>query len=137
MGEQLELLVDSDAFVGRFYPDDVHHKKVKSIFAKIEKQKKRVVTTSLVITETATVLSHKSGQDASRKFLVTIEKTKLPIIHINELLHRETVAFFKKQEKKGTSVVDCANVVVMRRFQIPTIFSSDGFYSKQSDIKTI
>jgi predicted nucleic acid-binding protein len=82
-------------------------------------------------------LSHKSGQDAAQKFLATIEKIKLPIIHINELLQRETLDFFKKQEKKGTSVVDCSNVVVMRRFQIPTILSFDGFYTKQSDIKTI
>ena len=67
---------------------------------------------------------------------LTIEKIKLPIIHINELLHRETLAFFKKQEKKGTSVVDCSNVVIMRRFQIPTIFSFDGFYSRQADLTT-
>jgi predicted nucleic acid-binding protein len=87
--------------------------------------------------ETATVLSHKSGQEASRNFLATIEKIKLPIIHINEILQRETLAYFRKQEKKGTSAVDCSNVVVMRGFQIPTIFSFDGFYSKQSDIKTI
>ena len=137
MSKQLDVLIDSDAFIGNFYPDDAHHQEARRIFTKLEQQKSSIVTTSLVITEAATVLSYKSGQDAARKFLGTLEHIKLPIIHINEILHKETFSFFKKQKQKGTSVVDCANVVIMQRFQIPTIFSFDKFYLKQAGLRTV
>ncbi len=135
MNRPLEILIDSDAFVGRFYPDDAHYQAASNIFEQLEKQGQRLVTTSLVVTETATVLSYKSGQAAARLFLAVLEKSRLPVIHIDEKLHQETLRFFQKQAKKGTSVVDCANVVVMRRFAIATIFSFDKFYTRQKGIQ--
>ena len=135
MSKPLEILIDSDAFVGRFYPDDVHYQQATRIFAQLEQAGKQIVSTNLVIMETATVLSHRSGQVLARKFLAVLDKTRLPIIHINEKLHQESLSFFKKQDKKGTSLVDCANVVVMRRFAITSIFSFDKFYARQPGIQ--
>ena len=137
MSSQLEVLVDSDAFVGRFYPDDLHHRQATIIFKKLEKQKCRILTTSFVVNETATVLSHKSGQAGARKFLTTLKKIKFPIVHINEELQKETLSFFQKQDRKGTSVVDCSNIVVLRRFGVASIFSFDKFYKKQAGISTV
>lgn len=135
MSKPLEILIDSDAFVGRFFPDDAHHQTVNRLFTRLEQAQKSLVTTNLVLNETATVLSHKSGQAAARRFLATIDKIKLPVIHINEQLQQATWTFFKKQSRKGCSVVDCANVVVMGRFHIATILSFDRFYARQSGIQ--
>lgn len=137
MESEFQILVDSDAFVGRFYPDDKHHQRALQLFSKLEQADKTLTTTSMVLAETATVLSHRSGQVLARKFLEVIKRSRLPTIHIDERLHSETYELFCAQEKKGTSFTDCANVVVMQRFKVPTIFSFDKAYPKQFGVSLV
>jgi uncharacterized protein len=121
-------LIDSDAFVGLLYEKDAHHKRATELFEELEKQKMILVTTNYIVAETATVLSNRQGQALARAFLKAVKR--IPMIHINEDLHQQSLALFEKQTKRGTSVVDCSNVVVMRRFGIPQIFSFDKVYAK-------
>lgn len=130
-----QILVDSDAFVGRFYGDDPHHKKALSTFAELEERGELLVTTSLVVAETATVLSHRSGQVLARRFLDVLRRSKLSVIHIDERLQHEATEVFVAQNARGSSFTDCANVAVMRRFHIPTVFSFDKAYGKQFGVK--
>jgi len=81
--------------------------------------------------ETATVLSHRGGQSLAHRFLTVMERNFLPIIQVDEKLQTKAIEIFKAQTKKGTSMVDCANVAVSRRFQIPDIFSFDKVYPKK------
>jgi predicted nucleic acid-binding protein len=123
-----DILVDSDVFVGLLYEDDAHHERATELFAESQADEKVLVTTSYVVAETATVLSHRSGQDAARAFLRLVKT--IPTLFITEDLHTESLEVFAQQAKRGTSVVDCSNIVVMRRFGIPHIFSFDKFYRK-------
>lgn len=126
---QYHALVDTDAFVGWFYPQDAHHSRCKAMFTQLKSQQRRLVTTNLVTLETATVLSYRTGQTAARKFVEGfIRAGKMDVIPVSPELLDEAFDLFLEQAKKGTSVVDCSNVVVMRRFHIPTIFSFDRFY---------
>jgi predicted nucleic acid-binding protein len=130
-GDALEyhVLVDTDAFVGRFYPQDAHHTRCQTMFAELRAGRKRLVTTSLVVLETATVLSYRTNQAAAGRFLEGFVRAgKIDVIHVSQELQEEAIDLFLQQTKKGTSVVDCSNVVVMRRYHIPTIFSFDRFY---------
>jgi len=122
------VLVDSDALVGWFYEQDAHHAQALAIFERIRKQRLSTLLHSLVVTETATVLSHRQGQVLARQFLTFA--AQLPVIHITDDLQQETLKRFASLEKRGSSVVDCANVVVMRRFNIPLIFAFDEVYRK-------
>jgi predicted nucleic acid-binding protein len=135
MRNDFEVLIDSDAFVGRFYPNDALHARAEAIFANLEKRESLLVTTNLVIAETATVLSHRSGQPLARKFLEVIEEINLPVIHVDEELQQEATEVFKEQNKKGTSMTDCANAVVAKRFNISLIFSFDEVYPKKFGLK--
>ncbi len=123
-----QVLVDSDAFVGWFLQEDAHHQKVEATLEKVRQQKLETITTSLVVAETATVLSNRSGQDLARRFLRFTQQ--LPIIHIDEELFAETIDLFTTVDKKGTSIVDCSNVVVMKLYSIPYIFSFDRVYRR-------
>ncbi len=133
---KFETLVDSDGWIAVYLPDDLLHREAVSIYSRLRNQKKKLVTTSAVIGETATVLSHRSGQESAREFLAAIEFSAIPVIHIDEKLHQAALALFKEQEKKGTSFVDCANAVVAQYFDIPSIFTFDGFYAKKMNLKT-
>jgi predicted nucleic acid-binding protein len=123
------VLVDSDAFIGWLNNEDLLHEDAVKVLKNIERAKLTTLTTSLVVAETATTLSNRLGQAQARAFLEFVEN--LPVVHISEEIQNEALQLFREQATKGTSVVDCANVVVMKRLQIPVIFSFDGFYKKQ------
>lgn len=124
-----DWLVDSAAFVALYYPYDPHHASALRLFGRAQKQKLSLATTSYVITETATVLSNRQGQELARQFLAVAEK--IPTIFINEELHHASLNLFHEQEARGTSVVDCSNVVVMRHFGISKILSFDRVFTKK------
>lgn len=130
-----QILVDSDAFVAWFKADDIFHPNVKAIFTQIEQERLVTATTSLVVAETATILSNRVGQSLAYTFLDFVEQ--LPVIHVSEDIQKEALTLFREQAVKGTSVVDCANVVVMRHFSIPRIFSFDKAYSKKFGLEKI
>jgi predicted nucleic acid-binding protein len=91
-----------------------------------------------VVAETPTVLSHRSGQGLAKAFLdEIIENGNFPVIFIAKDLYEQALDIFKQQIKKGSSVTDCANVAVVRRFNIPTIFSFDKVYPKGFEVELI
>jgi predicted nucleic acid-binding protein len=135
VSSRFDVLIDSDAFIGRFYPSDPHFQKASATFAALAKQGAGTVTTSMVVAETATVLSHRQGQELACMFLQKIQESKIPVIHIDEALQDKAIKLFMAQNKKGTSFVDCANVTVMRQLSIPTIFSFDEVYSKKFGLR--
>ena len=128
---EFQILVDSDAFVGRFFPNDAHHHHSLELFEKLENSESVLATTSAVIGETATVLSHRRGQDLAVQFLDVIKRSQMPIVHIDEQLHQRALALFEEQRDRGTSYTDCANVAVIQQFSIEMIFSFDQVYSKR------
>jgi predicted nucleic acid-binding protein len=132
---KFQTLVDSDGWIAIFLPDDLLHDQAVSIYKRLEHQKKKLVTTSVVIAEVATVLSHRSGQRLAGEFLAAVERSQMPVIHIDEKLYRSALELFQRQEKKGTSFADCANVVVLEYFEIPSVFSFDRFYFNKSKSK--
>jgi predicted nucleic acid-binding protein len=125
-----EVLIDSDAFVGRFFPDDAHHQKASQQFEELRNRRIFAVTTSMVLDEVATVLSHLDGQDLAQLFLKTMKEAQFPTIHVDERLRQEGVEVFLSQSRRGTSITDCVNVAVMRRFAIPSILAFDKVYTR-------
>jgi predicted nucleic acid-binding protein len=130
-----ELLVDSDAFVGWIFPNDTHYERSNALFEKIQGHELRIVTTSWIVAETATVLSHRRDQELARFFLKRIRERNFPTIHIDDQLQIAATKLFEAQQARGTSMPDCANVVVMQSFRIPQIFSFDEAYTKQYRVK--
>ncbi len=76
------------------------------------------------------MLSIRATQNLAVKFLSGIDELDLAIIHVDEALQRASWKYFQGINKKGTSVVDCLNVVLMKKFGIPRIWSFDKFYRR-------
>jgi predicted nucleic acid-binding protein len=130
-----DVLIDSDAFVGRYYPNDSHHQAAIELFESLQSQRLYSVTTSMVIDEVATVLSHRQGQDQARLFLRRMQDAKFPMIFVDERLRAEGHKIFVAQSRKGTSITDCCNVAVMNRFNISQIFTFDQMYRKDLELE--
>ena len=125
-----DVLIDSSAFIARMAEGDPFLEDARRGFQMLKTQQLRVAVTNLIIGETLTVLSHRGGQALARQFMGHIERSEMPIIFVNEDLHQTTVQLFCQQAKKGTSFVDCANVVVVRHLGISKIFSFDEFHRR-------
>lgn len=132
-----DVLVDSDAFVGRFFLKDPHHQRALSLFDHLQRDNCPLATTNLVLGEAATVLSHRDGQVLARQFLDLIAASQIPVIHVDEQLERAGHAIFRSQTKRGTSWVDCANVAVLRQFHIARIFSFDQVYTRDFHLQRV
>lgn len=131
----MKILMDSDALFALYVVTDQHHQQAKQIFQKLLKQKAELITTNLVLQEAATVLSYKAGQRQACDFLQRFAKINIRPIFIREKLTAQAWKLFKKQKKKGTSFIDCANIVLCQEMKIPAIFSFDKFYFKIGSLK--
>lgn len=131
MPKNNQILIDRDAFIAWMSKGDILHDEAKKRFKDIRSKHLRPITTSLVINETATVLSNRVSQEIAREFLNLSHK--LTVIHITQKLQNEALELFRLEARKGTSVTDCANVIVMRTLEIDYIFSFDKFYKRYFD----
>lgn len=125
---QKAILVDTDAFVAWIRPGDALREHVVKRFNHIQATKPPIFATNLVISEAATLFSARDSQAVAIQFLDFV--SAIPVIYITEELHYETLALFRQQRKKGTSMADCANVVAMKRYKLDKIFSFDNFYGE-------
>ncbi len=123
-----DVFIDSDALIGLYNEKDAHHQKANKVIEQITHH--TLCTSNFVINETATVLSVRANQNLAVKFLSGIDELDLAIIHVDEALQRASWKYFQGINKKGTSVVDCSNVVLMKKFGIPRIWSFDKFYRR-------
>lgn len=124
-----QLLLDSDVLIGFFYVQDPHHQAAGQLIQSLKREKTRFVITQYTISEVATVLSHKVNQKLAQKFLETA--AHLPTIYIPEEVFNQGLQLFAKQQKKGNSVVDCINVVALKKYRLTAICSFDKAYEKQ------
>ncbi len=130
-----DILIDSDAFVGLFVEHDAHHANIQSLMQGFAQKRRKLVTTSFVVAETATVISRCKDQEVARRFLTYVRSGGIPIIFIDEALQHAAEQVFVSQENKSTSMVDCSNVAVMKQFHIPQILSFDQFYFKKHQLQ--
>lgn len=129
---QYEYLVDSDAFVALFMPNDAHAPKIATLLAKLEHSQAKLCVSNWVIAETATVLSNKDSQRSAIKLLSMIGDGAIPILTITAEIEKMAHQIFKKQTTKHTSMVDCSNVAVAQFYGIPNILSFDAFYKRHN-----
>lgn len=126
----MRILIDSDALFALYFVDDTNHLKAKNILGTFSKEKDELFVANLVLQESATVISRKIGQKQALDFLKKFEKTNTREIFVDQKLTAKTWKIFKKQTKKGTSFIDCANWAIAQELKIDKIFSFDKFYQR-------
>lgn len=129
-------LVDSDFLVGAFRFGDPHHGVAMTILKQAMKASCQLKVINLVLHETATVLSHRTGMNAARLFWRKHRELRLDVILIDSELEAKAWSVFFEQTKKGTSFVDCANLAVIRHFKLEGILSFDRFYPAKIRVST-
>ena len=128
------VLLDSDAFVGWLTVHDTHHERMVRLFETIKTRRVQLLTTNLVVSETATMLSYRQGQTQALQFISLA--VSVQTVMINDQLYQHTLDLFAKQERNKTSFVDMANVVTVRELDISWILSFDETYPRDFALTT-
>ncbi len=126
----MKVLVDSDALFAIYFARDALHDKASFKLRELVGNKDELVVTNLVLQEIVTIISSRLGQSQALEFLIDTEKTDLRVIFVDEPMTEEIWNLFRRQTKKGTSFVDCANVMVCKSLKLDKIFSFDKFYKR-------
>lgn len=125
------VLVDANVLVAAYRLDDGLHKRAVAAITKAKGKGIGLCVTNLVLEETATVLSMRVGMSLARKFLDDYKMIVDQEIFVDEALERLVWEVFRNQRRKGTSFVDCANLVTVGRFKLKGLMSFDKFYPKE------
>jgi len=121
-----KVFVDTNVFVALEDQNDSTHKKAVELSLLLSQNKKmKFYTSSEVIGETLTVLSHKLGKEIARLFMKKYKNNKMVEIFIDENMYKDTEDLFLRNKSKNISFIDCSSVIAMRRTKIKAIFSFD------------
>lgn len=126
----MKVLFDSDALFALYVSTDIHHQKAKQIFQDLLNKEAELWVTNLVIQEATTVISYRLGQNQAKEFLNRFNKIDVKQVFVSQKLTAKAWQVFKRQNKRGTSFVDCANLAVCKEMKINKIFSFDQIYAK-------
>lgn len=122
---------DSDFLVGVFRQEDTNHAKAMKLLGEMGKEEVELWASNLVRQESATVVSHRAGMSAARLFVEKLAKDIQRWVKVDMELEGKAWGIFLKQDKKGTSFVDCANLAVIEKYKLDGILTFDGFYPKK------
>ena len=128
--KSFDILVDSDAFIALIVYYDAHFKRAHHSMDRFGREEKRLVTTELVVAETASTLSRRFNYGLACQFIDFIRQGQVPVIFLNDELQRRSHDLFLAEKREQTSAVDCANIAVAEYFGIEQLFSFDGSYSR-------
>lgn len=122
------ILLDADALVALALVGDTNREKAINIVDSFEDDE--MVVTQFTIPEVVTVLSKKATQRIANDFLIFLRQKNYFEFGVDQFNKKMADEIFLKQNKKGTSWIDCFNAAVYRLEKLDAIFSFDRFYKR-------
>lgn len=122
------IFVDSDAYIGIYFPKDPHHKKTVALVDELKRLQEELVTSWETIDEVATKLSFLSTKEIASRFLRDRRQSDEKIVFVDESLSEAIIGLFLKQRSKRVSLTDCANMAIARKLGIEIFLSFDNHY---------
>lgn len=124
----MKYFVDSDFLISLYDGDDFNHSKADDIFRSI---KGEIIVSNLVLFESVTVISKKFGMRYARDMYKMVSSIVDEVLFVGEGLFQIIWDIFLNKDKKGTSFIDCSNLVLVQEKDDSKILSFDKFYPKQ------
>ena len=123
------IFVDTGAFLARYLKRDQFFENAQNQWASIRKEAIPLVTTNLILVETATLLSRRTGPDVAVAKVRSIYQSRSFMIHSSakedELAGLDLISQFRGQD---ISLTDGISFVVMRKLGITRAFSFDHHF---------
>lgn len=130
MKKQLNIFVDSDAFIALIKHNDSNHQRAKLIFEKLQDTTVNFITSNYVFSEVITVLSQRVDHQTAIIFIQNMQSgdNMFVIERIDREAEEKAVQIFINQTSKNVSFVDCTNIALIKQKGLDGIFSFDEDY---------
>ncbi len=124
------VFADSSGYVAVFDPRDAGHAAANAAWQEVAKARLKMVTTALVVAETATLVRRRVGWEASRKVGDAILRSRgIDVVGIDgEGLSAAWREFLRNPDRK-LSLCDAYSFVVMRERGIRRAFTFDRHFA--------
>jgi len=120
------VLIDSNVFIALVAEEDALHKGAISSWENLKLSSSLLITSNVVISETITVLSLRTGKLDALRFINMIYNSQITtVLRSNEEDELLAVAIFKKAESKNISFADCLTLALMKVHQVSTLLTFD------------
>ena len=124
------VFVDTSALYALMDADDRNHVPAGAAWAQWLDQPVQFITSNYVLLESVALIQHQLGIQAARQF----EEELAPVLNVHWVdadIHAIALKTMLAIGKRDLSLVDCANIEIMRRLGHRTIFAFDRHYPEQ------
>lgn len=126
----MNIIIDSDALLGLYCPEDAHNAKALKLTKKIEEDGDNVFILPTTLSEFALLASSRIGMEDTQKAVFCLTKQSCQILEITSEMVQGAAELYGKQASKEESLFDCFVMVAAKKLGIDYIFSFDKGYIK-------
>lgn len=124
------IYIDTSALYALLDRCDRRHPQARDAWFEWSAVKEQFVTSNYVVVESLSLIRHRLGVEAARRFQVDFT----PVLHIHWItpdLHAAGVAQLLADTRRELSLVDCTSFAVMRALNLADAFAFDQHFVEQ------
>ena len=130
----MAVFVDTSGFLAAADRDDKHHAAAVKAFKTALKKGRRLVTHSMVATETSALMHRRLGHEVALAFLDSLKN--LEVVWIDHPLFAQGVERFRRKSPAGLSLVDSVSFAVMASLSINQYLGIDSHFETEGFTRT-
>jgi predicted nucleic acid-binding protein len=126
-----KVFADSDYWIALFHPNEQLHRRATECSRRL--QRKRVVTTEMVMTEVLNYYSNQGAQlrEAAAAWAMGLPKNgKITVIPQSSGQFHQAVQFYRQRRDKEWSLTDCASMLIMKEQSIVQALTFDHHFEQ-------
>ena len=123
------IFIDTGAFLSRHMENDQFHTLSVKTWKELEKQHNRYFTSNFILNETLTLFARRAGGKLAKNLADSFyNSSELHILRPDEQDERKAVELIAKFSDHQVGLTDCLSCVLMRRYDIPNVFTFDEHF---------
>ena len=119
--------VDTSFWFARAIARDRRHANALELSARLPNE--RLVTSNLVLGETWTLLSRRSGYRSAIRWLDVLRSERIVVERVDAVLEDEAWAWLRVHDERPYSFVDATSFALMRKLRITDALAFDGDFA--------
>lgn len=124
-----DRFLDTSYVIALVCADDIHHAAAMKLEAELQRSRRRVVTTSLILFEIGDALAKPRYRNAAVQIIRTILKDeRIQVASLSDRLFRSDLALFESRPDKSWGLTDCISFVVMQDRGLTDALSADRHF---------
>lgn len=127
------VYIDTSAFYAIMDRSDGHHDQARHIWLNLVENENSLHTSNYVVVETTALLQNRLGFEAANLWYQNVMGI-VDILWVDCAVHQTAYELWLGLGRRKLSLVDCVSFVIMRSYDIETVFGFDGHFSEQGFI---